>query len=91
MIINGKEISVKDAMELTNVKQDFLKRRENGLLLSDYQVNVLKQNGIDYRKYSNLSSLLFELKEVINEEENTELEEISKQLSEMYYYNEVNK
>ncbi len=91
MIINGKEISVKDAMELTNVKQDFLKRRENGLLLSDYQVNVLKQNGIDYRKYSNLSSLLFELEEVLNEEENTELEEISKQLSEMYYYNEVNK
>lgn len=91
MIINGKEISVKDAMELTNVKQDFLKRRENGLLLSDYQVNVLKQNGIDYRKYSNLSSLLFELEEVLTEEENTELEEISKQLSEMYYYNEVNK
>ncbi len=91
MIINGKEISVKDAMELTNVKQDFLKRRENGLLLSDYQVDVLKQNGIDYRKYSNLSSLLFELEEVLNEEENTELEEISKQLSEMYYYNEVNK
>lgn len=91
MIINGKEISVKDAMELTNVKQDFLKRRENGLLLSDYQVNVLKQNGIDYRKYSNLSSLLFELEEVLNEEENTELEEISKQLSEMYYYNEVHK
>lgn len=91
MIINGKEISVKDAMELTNVKQDFLKRRENALLLSDYQVDVLKQNGIDYRKYSNLSSLLFELEEVLNEEENTELEEISKQLSEMYYYNEVNK
>lgn len=91
MIINGKEISVKDAMELTNVKQDFLKRRENGLLLSDYQVDVLKQNGIDYRKYSNLSSLLFELEEVLNEEENTELEEISKQLSEMYYYNEVPK
>ena len=91
MIINGKEISVKDAMELTNVKQDFLKRRENGLLLSDYQVNVLKQNSIDYRKYSNLSSLLFELEEVLNEEENTELEEISKQLSEMYYYNEVHK
>lgn len=91
MIINGKEISVKDAMELTNVKQDFLKRRENGLLLSDYQVNVLKQNGIDYRKYSNLSSLLFELEEVLTEEENTELEEISKQLSEMYYYNEVHK
>ena len=91
MIINGKEISVKDAMELTNVKQDFLKRRENALLLSDYQVDVLKQNGIDYRKYSNLSSLLFELEEVLTEEENTELEEISKQLSEMYYYNEVNK
>ena len=91
MIINGKEISVKDAMELTNVKQDFLKRRENGLLFSDYQVDVLKQNGIDYRKYSNLSSLLFELEEVLNEEENTELEEISKQLSEMYYYNEVHK
>ncbi len=91
MVINGVETTVNEAIELTNVKQDFLKRRENGLLFSDYQVDVLKQNGIDYRKYSNLSSLLFELEEVLNEEENTELEEISKQLSEMYYYNEVHK
>ncbi len=91
MIINGIETTVAKAIELSNIKQDFLKRRENGLLLSDYQVNLLNQNGINYKRYNNLSSLLFDLEEILNEEENIELEEISKQLSEIHYYNEVNK
>ena len=91
MIINGVETTVNEAIELSNIKQDFLKRRENGLLLSDYQVNLLNQNGINYKRYNNLSSLLFDLEEILNEEENIELEEISKQLSEIHYYNEVNK
>ncbi len=91
MIINGVETTVNEAIELSNIKQDFLKRRENGLLLSDYQINVLNQNGINYKRYNNLSSLLFDLEKILNEEENTELEEISKQLSEIHYYNEVNK
>ncbi len=91
MLINGKEISVEDAVELTKVENSFLKRRKNGFLLSDYQVEVLDKNHIHYQAYSNLSSLLFEIEESLNEEENEELEEVSRQLAEIHYYNETNK
>ena len=91
MLINGVEVSVKDALEMSNVEQDFLKRRDNGILLSDYQISVLDRNNINYKNYSNLSSLLFEIEEYLNEESDDELEEVSRQLAEIHYYNETNK
>lgn len=91
MLINGKEVSVSDAIDLVKLEDDFLKRRDNGLLLSDYQIYILESNHINYKNYSNLSSLLFEIEECLNEEENDELEEVSRQLSEIHYYSETNK
>lgn len=91
MLVNGVEINVEDALKLTKVEDNFLKRRNNGILLSDYQVEVLNRNNIDYKKYSSISSLLFEIEEYLNQEEDEELEEISRQLAEMHYYNETNK
>lgn len=91
MIVNGKDISVADAIEYTKIESDFLKRRKNNLLLSDRQVEILTRNGIDYKKYSDLSSLLFDIEECLNNEEDYELEEVSKQLAEIHYYSETNK
>lgn len=91
MRINGVDVSVKDVMDLTNVKNDFLKRRDGGLLLSDYQISILDMCDINYKKHSNLSSLLFEIEEYLNNEENDELEEVSRQLAEIHYYSETNK
>lgn len=91
MEVNGKEITVKEAMELSNVEHAFLKHRDNGLLLSDYQIDVLERNNINYKKYSNISSLLFDIEEYLNQEDDEELDEISRQIAEMHYYNETNK
>lgn len=91
MIINGKDITVSDAIKLSGVEQSFLKRRSNGILLSDYQIDVLKRNNIDYENYSNMSSLLFEIEECLNQDDDDELEEISRQLAEMHYYSETKK
>lgn len=91
MLVNGVDIDVKDAIELSKVESDFLKRRESGLLLSDYQISVLDMCDINYKNYSNLSSLLFEIEEYLNNEENDELEEVSRQLAEIHYYSETNK
>ena len=91
MIINGVNVSVDEAINLSNVENDFLKRRDNGILLSDYQISVLDKNNINYKNYNNLSSLLFDIEESLNEEENEELEEISRQLAEIHYYSETNK
>lgn len=91
MLIKGVDVSVSDAIKMANVEQDFLKRRDNGILLSDYQISILESNNINYKNYSNLSSLLFEIEECLNEEENDELEEVSRQLAEIHYYSETNK
>lgn len=91
MLVNGKEITVEEAIELSNIENIFMKKRSNGLFLSDYQIDVLQRNHIDYNKHNNSSSLLFEIEEYLNEEENDELEEVSRQIAEMHYYNETNK
>lgn len=91
MLVNGVDINVKDAIELSKVESDFLKRRESGLLLSDYQISILDMCDINYKNHSNLSSLLFEIEEYLNNEENDELEEVSRQLAEIHYYSETNK
>lgn len=91
MLVNGKEITVEEAIELSNIENVFMKKRSNGLFLSDYQIDVLERNHINYNKYNNTSSLLFEIEEYLNQEENDELEEVSRQIAEMHYYNETNK
>lgn len=91
MLVNGVDINVEDAIELSKVESDFLKRRESGLLLSDYQISILNMCDINYKNHSNLSSLLFEIEEYLNNEENDELEEVSRQLAEIHYYSETNK
>ena len=68
-------------------KEDsWLKKRENGMLLSDYQVDVLKRNGIDYRNYSSISHILFDINDILDEEENDELVLVAKELDEKNYY-----
>ena len=63
-----------------------------GILLSKEDALVLKRYDIDYSKYSSLSSLIFEIEEILNNETDIEdLEEVSQRLSELNYYNNTNK
>lgn len=91
MVINDKEINVKDAIDFANQEELLLKHRKNNMLLSDYQINVLKQNGFDYLKYSNFHDLLFDIEELLNDDYNEELDLVSSQISEYIYYNETKK
>lgn len=93
MLINGKEVDVEHLMEDIKPEKDFLKRRENGLLLNDRQVEVLKRNHIHYLEYGNLSSLLFAINEYMSEdmEEDIELTQVMQELEEIHYYQETRK
>ena len=91
MVINDNEINVKDAIDFANQEELLLKHRKNNMLLSDYQINVLKQNGFDYLKYSNIHDLLFDIEELLNDDYNEELDLVSIQISEYIYYNETKK
>ena len=91
MRINNKEISVNDAINFSNYEELLIKHRKNGILLSDYQVSVLKNNGFDYMKYTNMQELLFEIEEYLNDEFNDELDLVSNQIAELIYYRDTKK
>lgn len=78
-----------------DIEKTTLKTRKNGLLLSDEQIEVLKRHNINYENYNNLSSLIFKIEEYIEEVGNymdiTDIDELSKQLSEQNYYQNTNK
>jgi len=60
--------------------------RENGMLLSDYQVEVLHRNGINYLKYGSIKEILFEINDILEDDENEELEGVARELDERNYY-----
>lgn len=61
-------------------------KRENGLILSDYQIEVLRRNGIDYEVCGSMKEILFQINEIIDEEDNDELETVAKEIDERDYY-----
>ena len=92
MKINNKEININDLISSVNNDSKMLKMRGYGIYLSDEEVEVLKKYSIDYKKYTSLSSLIFEIEEILNmNSELDDLEMISKRLAEMNYYNNTNK
>ena len=91
MIINKKEVSIDDAIKISNYEDLLLKRRENNILLSDYQVSVLKRNGIDYNNFSSIRELMFEIENYLDDNFDEELDLISSQLSEFIYYTDTKK
>ena len=77
--------------EIMGSERSFLKRRSNGIMLSDNDVSILEKNGINYLDYHNLEELIFAITNYLNEEDNMELEELSIKLGEYNYYNYTNK
>ncbi len=77
--------------EIMGTEKSFLKRRENGLMLSDNDIELLDRNGINYLEYHNLQELIFAISEIIEEEENDELDALNMRLGEYNYYNYTEK
>ena len=77
--------------EIMGNEKTFLKRRSNGLMLSDKDIEILNSNGINYLDYHNLEELIFAISEALDEIENDQLEELNIKLGEYNYYNYTNK
>lgn len=99
MLKTDKNNSIEDLLEELginiNIDNKMLKKRTNGLMLSDEQVDVLTRHNINYKEYNNLSSLIFKIEEYIEEVQGymdiEDIDEVSKELSEQNYYNNTNK
>ena len=91
MLIKDKEVSIDEAANFSEFDSLLLKRRENNILLSDYQVSVLERCGISYNKFSSVRELMFEIESILDDEFDEELDLVSSQLSEFIYYNDTKK
>ena len=91
MRIKDENVEVIDAVNFANYQEILFKRRENNMLLSDYQINVLKSNGIDYSVYRNLRELLFQINEVLSNNYLEELDLVASQITDILYYMETKK
>ncbi len=90
MEINGKEVDINSLV--TDVEKDFLKNY-NGILLNQKHIDILTRYGIDYKKYTDVHDLIFEIEDYLNDsyEELDDLEWVEEDLAERNYYQNTNK
>lgn len=89
-----KEVLEIEKLVPNNLRTYVREKRENGMFLSDYQIEILKRNGFHYEKYHNMKELIFDLEDFLNKElmiDDEELENIAKELAEREYYSNTNK
>ena len=89
MLVNGVYLNEE---EIIGNENKFLKKHNN-IYISDEQVNILKKYNININKYQNVSELIYDIEEYINDsyEQLDDLEWVSETLSEYNYYNNTNK
>ena len=63
----------------------------NGLLLTNREIEILSKYKINYKSCKSLKEVVFLIEEVLNEEEFSDLEQISNSISERDYYQNTNK
>ena len=86
-----KNITIDEAVKIADYEKLLLKRRENDMLLSNFQVDVLKKNGINYLNYKSVNELLFDIESILFYDYDSELDLVSSQLAELIYYNDTKK
>ena len=75
---------------LKDMDQNFLKTRNNGLLLTDNQVSTLAKYNIDTSKCGSMSELLYMIDQV-DDDDDDELTFLAEQLAENNYYQNTRK
>ena len=78
-------------MKLVAEEKDFLKLRENKMMLSDNDIKILEDNGINYLDYKSLSELIFAINTKLLQDSNDNLDSLCMKLEEYNYYNYINK
>lgn len=81
----------KDVINFGDKEKKMHKIRENGIYLSDEQIEILNRYDINYQNCSNAMQLIYLIDEIMEEELIPELDEIATFLEEHNYYYNTNK
>lgn len=69
----------------------YFHKRIGNLYLSQAEMDILDMYEIDYKKYNDIKLLMYEIEEVLGEEDSDELEWVLNELAEFNYYNNTKK
>ena len=72
------------------IENNFYKKYGN-IYLTDKKEKILEKYNINYKKYNNLKELIYYLEYILNNNSLDDLEIVSEELSEFFYYNYTNK
>lgn len=73
------------------INEDNFHKKVGNLILTNNQIKLLNENSIDIYMFKSNQELIFYLENILNVVDSPDLENLSLELSEMYYYHDVNK
>lgn len=91
MIINNKKIPIDDLLADINWENNTFQKVNSELILTNYQVAVLKKNKIPFESATSLNNLIYLINDSLGEIEDEELELILNEITERNYYENTNK
>lgn len=75
-----------------NISKDYqLKKVNKNLLLTNYEINILKKYNISYNTCNSYNEILYLIDIILNNDYLKDLEDISISISERNYYQNTNK
>ena len=81
-----KDYDIEKLVNEINFDDNFIRYNNNGIILTNREVDILKRNNIDYSKFSSVSLLVSEIDDVIEEVMDEELDEVANNIVERNYY-----
>lgn len=87
----NKEYNIKELLDSIDFNKNKLTKVNDKLMLTNYQIEVLKRFDITPENYSSLSSIICDAEEVYEETLDEELDAILIELQERNYYENTNK
>ena len=87
MKIDNQEVNIKDLFDEKYMHKEIT----NGIFLNEYQIQILLKYKINPYKCSSLQNLIFEIEEVLCEDDFEDLESVASEIDEFNYYANIKK
>lgn len=87
----NKEYNIKELLDSIDFNKNKLTKVNDKLMLTNYQIEVLKRFDIIPENYTSLSNIICDAEEVYEETLDEELDNILSELQERNYYENTNK
>ena len=87
----NEEYNIKELLDSIDFNKNKLTKVNDKLMLTNYQIEVLKRFDIIPKNYTSLSSIICDAEEVYEETLDEELDNILSELQERNYYENTNK